>query len=120
MNEQGAIFYLHERHRVTSPGALLFLTISGQRVLDRALTESNILKMLAIPEDSARLSVARLASTGFSFVQQGYWTSDTYDYGITFIGEQYVRTKWSTLFSIEGITFGGIHDFQDIVVLRRR
>jgi hypothetical protein len=38
---------------------------------------------------------------------------------MTFIGEAYVRSNWSTLFSIEDITVGGIHDFQDIVVLKR-
>lgn len=119
MNEQDANFYLHELHRVTSQGAFLFLTIHGQRALDRALTESSILKMLAIPQDSVRLSVAKLASTGFSFVQQGYLTSDTYDYGMTFISENYVRTRWSELFFVENIALGGIHDFQDIVVLRR-
>jgi SAM-dependent methyltransferase len=119
MNEQDAGFYIRELQRVTRPGALLFLSIHGQRALDRALSESNILTMLAIPEDSVRLSVARLASTGFSFVQQGYWTSDSYDYGMTFIGENYVRAKWSMVFSVESISFGAIHDFQDIVVLKR-
>jgi SAM-dependent methyltransferase len=120
MNERDAGFYLQELHRVTRPGAFLLLTIHGQRALDRALSERNILKMLEISKDSVKLSVAKLASTGFSFVPQGYWTSDSYDYGMTFIGENYVRTKWSMLFSVEGITFGGIHDFQDIVLLRRQ
>ena len=120
MNEQDVNFYLRELHRVTRPGALLFLTIHGQRALHRALTENDILKMLAIPERSVRLSAAELASTGFSFVlQQAHLTSDSYDYGVTFISENYLRAKWSELFSVENIAFGGIHDFQDIVVLRR-
>ena len=120
MNEPDAAFYVRELHRVTRPGALLFLTVHGHRALVRALTESRILEMLAISGESANASVAKLASTGFSFVRQnGHLTSDSYDYGIAFIGETYVRSHWSRLFSVEGITSGGIHDFQDIVVLRR-
>jgi hypothetical protein len=46
-------------------------------------------------------------------------TSDSHDYGMTFISDAYVRSNWSQLFSIEDITVGGIHDFQDIVVLKR-
>jgi len=120
MNEQDADFYLDELHRVTRPGSFLFLTIHGQRALERASTENDVLVMLAIPEDSVRLSQAKLASTGFSFVQQGHWTCDSYEYGVTFISEDYVRTKWSRFFVVENIAFGAIHDFQDIVVLRRR
>jgi hypothetical protein len=76
--------------------------------------------MLAVPEHSVRLSAAKLASTGFGFVlQQAHLTSDSYDYGVTFISEHYVRTKWLQLFFVENTAFGGIHDFQDIVVLRR-
>jgi hypothetical protein len=120
MNEQDADFYVRELHRVTRPGAQLLLTVHGQRALDRALTESRILEMLAIPEESANASVAKLASPGFSFVRQdGHLTSDSYEYGIAFIGETYIRTNWSRLFVVDGITSGGIHDFQDIVVLRR-
>jgi hypothetical protein len=104
MNGQDADFYVRELHRVTCPGALLFLTIHGQRALDRALTESHILAMPAISRESAEGSVAKLTSTGFSFVRQnGRLTSDSYDYSITFIGERYIGTKWSRLFSVEGI-----------------
>jgi hypothetical protein len=120
MNERDADFYLHELHRITRPGSFLFLTIHGQRALDRASSENAILLMLAISEDSVRLSQAKLASTGFSFVQQGHLTCNSYEYGITFISENYVRTKWSRFFVVEKIAFGAIHDFQDIVVLRRR
>jgi len=103
MNGHDADFYVRELHRVTRPGALLFLTIHG-RALDRALTESHILAMPAISRESAESSVAKLTSTGFSFVRQnGHLTSDSYDYGITFIGERYIGTKWSRLFSVEGI-----------------
>lgn len=121
MNEQDANFYLQELHRITRPGAILLLTIHGQRALDRALTELKILDMLAISRDAASHSSAVLSSGGFSFVlQQGHLTSEIYEYGMTFISDVYVRAEWSKYFVIEKIVPAGIYDFQDIVVLRRQ
>lgn len=121
MNEQDANFYLEELHRITSPGAILLLTIHGQRALDRALAEPKILDMLAISRDEASNSSAILSNGGFSFVlQQGHLTTALYEYGETFISDSYVRAEWSKYFAIEQIVHAGIYDFQDIVVLRRQ
>jgi hypothetical protein len=69
--------------------------------------------------DAARAALR--GGTGFCFVRQnGHLTSDAYEYGITFISEAYIKQRWSEYFDLETVSVGGIHDFQDIVVLRRR
>ncbi|KRE07474.1 hypothetical protein ASE63_22505 [Bosea sp. Root381] len=118
MSEADSLFYLDELHRVTKPGATLLLTVHGERALKRAETESDIFEMLSIPR--AKLEGARSAMPGFSFIlQQGHLTSDAYEYGISFTGEQYVHTEWAKRFQVNRVVSGAIHDFQDIVVLKR-
>ena len=122
MNERDQFFYLDELRRVTRAGAMLFLTVSGARVLARAETDPNIAEMLALPEGG--LVTARAAfdgGHGFCFLlQHGHLTSKDYDYGVAFISEAYIARNWSKYFEVEDIARGAIHDFQDIVVLRRR
>jgi SAM-dependent methyltransferase len=122
MNERNQFFYLDELQRVTSAGAMLFLTVSGARVLERAETEPNIAKMLAMPEGGLVTARAAFdAGPGFCFLlQHGHLTSREYEYGVTFISEAYITRKWSRYFEVQAIARGAIHDFQDIVVLRRR
>ena len=43
---------------------------------------------------------------------------EPFEYGITFVPEGYVRDHWGKLFDIVDYHYGGIHDFQDIVVLK--
>ncbi len=121
MNERDHLFYLEEFKRVTAPGAQLLLTVCGARVIERAEREPEVLQMLAIPPDE--LAPARDAlghGNGFRFVQQkGHLTSEAYEYGITFISPSYIAQRWSQYFEIERVVPAGIHDFQDIVVLRR-
>ena len=122
MNEPNQFFYLDELRRVTRAGAMLFLTVSGTRVLERAETDSIIATMLALPQGG--LAAARAAfdaGPGFCFLrQQGGLTSRRYEYGATFISEGYIAHNWSRYFEVQNIARGAIHDFQDIVVLRRR
>jgi SAM-dependent methyltransferase len=122
MNERDQFFYLGELRRVTRAGAMLFLTVSGARVLERAETDPNIADMLAMPEGG--LVMARAAfdtGEGFCFLlQHGHLTSKDYEYGVTFISEAYIARNWSKYFEVQGIVRGAIHDFQDIVVLKRR
>jgi len=122
MNERNQFFYLDELRRVTRAGAMLFLTVSGTRVLERAETDSIIATMLALPKGG--LAAARAAfdgGPGFCFLRQhGSLTSRRYEYGVTFISEAYIARNWSRYFELQDIVRGAIHDFQDIVVLRRR
>jgi SAM-dependent methyltransferase len=122
MNEPDHLFYLAELRRVTTPGARLFLTVAGERVLERAQDEAGVLEMLATPPSALNDACAALsAPPGFFFVrQEGHLTSAAYEYGIAFISETYIKQCWTKYFDLEDISLGGIHDFQDIVVLRRR
>ncbi|MGH8136476.1 MAG: methyltransferase domain-containing protein, partial [Steroidobacteraceae bacterium] len=122
MNERDQFFYLDELRRVTRAGAMLFLTVSGARVLERAETESIIATMLALPKGGlAKARAAFDAGPGFCFLPQlGHLTSSRYEYGVTFISEAYIARNWSRYFELQDIVRGAIHDFQDIVVLRRR
>ena len=106
---------------MTAPGARLFLTVCGERSLQRAENDMAVLQMLTLPPGG--LDAARAAlhgGSGFFFVrQEGHLTSNAYEYGITFISEAYIKQRWSEYFDFETVAVGAIHDFQDIVVLRR-
>jgi SAM-dependent methyltransferase len=121
MNEPDHLFYLSELRRVTVPGAWLFITVCGERVLQRAEDESGVLQMLMIPPgglDAARAALR--GGSGFFFMrQEGHLTSKAYEYGITLISAAYIEQRWSAFFDLKTVAAGGIHDFQDIVVLRR-
>ena len=122
MSESDHLWYLAELRRLTVPGARLFLTVAGERALQLAENEPKVLQMLAMP--SGGLNAARAAlrgGQGFCFQRQnGHLTSKAYEYGITFISQAYIEQKWSEYFDLEKVAIGGIHDFQDIAVLRRR
>ncbi|MGH6837544.1 MAG: methyltransferase domain-containing protein [Methylocella sp.] len=122
MNEQNQFFYLNELQRVTSAGAMLLLTVHGARVLERAETDPNVAMMLALPDGGLVMARAAFdAGQGFCFLlQRGHLTSKDYEYGVTFISEAYIARNWSRYFEVQAIVRGAIHDFQDIVVLRRR
>ncbi|HEY0331648.1 MAG TPA: class I SAM-dependent methyltransferase [Rhodopseudomonas sp.] len=122
MNEADSEFYLRELHRVTKPGACLLLTVHGRRALTRAETEARIFEMLSIPEAGMKEAMRRMADPGFTFIiqPQGHLTTENYEYGISFTDEGYIRSRWSKFFFVEKIVAGGIHDFQDIVVLRKQ
>ena len=121
MTEADQFFYLSELARVTVPGALLFLTVHGERALTRAETEARIFAMLEVPRTAIDEARKALEGKGFHFIlQNGHLTSNAYEYGITFISDRYVRDEWSRYFSVKAVRSGAIHDFQDIVVLEAR
>lgn len=115
-------FYLSELARVCAPGAVLMLSIHGQRALDRALGEQMIFDMLCIPRPSLEEVERRFADGRcYGFIRQnGHLSSATYDYGITFISQPYIRAEWTRHFDLVDIGTGALHDFQDVVVLRAR
>lgn len=121
LNEQDQLFYLAELRRVCRPGAILLLTVSGERVLERALTSPAIAAMIAIP--APELEAARASfetGSGFHFsLQDGHLTTSEHQYGATFISARYVDEVWGRQFELVEIRRAAIHDFQDIVVLRR-
>jgi len=121
MNEPDHLLYLDELRRVTVSGGRLFITVCGERVLRRAKDDKMVLQMLNLPPGGLDIAHAALrGGSGFFFVRkEGHLTSNAYEYGIAFISEAYIKHRWSEYFDLEAVAVGGIHDFQDIVVLRR-
>lgn len=134
LNETGQDEFLQELNRVCKPDGRLFLTIHGLRAMTRALTEPKIRSMLDMPDELFEKAREKFDRDELAFVlQHGHLTtvidgvavagkviSDPFEYGITFMSEAYVRAHWSQWFEILDYRYGGIHDFQDIVVLRPR
>jgi SAM-dependent methyltransferase len=132
LNETNQDMFLQDLARVCKPEGLLFLTIHGQRAMTRALTEPKIRSLLDMPDELFEQARGKFERDELAFVlQHGHLTtvidgvaiagkviSDPFEYGITFMSEAYVRAHWSQWFEIVDYRSGGIHDFQDIVVLR--
>ena len=132
LNESSQDQFLQELRRVCKPDGVLFLTIHGRRALNRAIAEPSIKAMLSVDEDLFQAARKKIENGQYAFIiQQGHLTtigqdglrrdkviSDPFEYGITFIPEEYLRAHWTQWFDIVDYHVGAIHDFQDIVVLR--
>jgi len=132
LNETNQDMFLQDLARVCKPEGLLFLPIHGQRAMTRALTAPKITSRLDMPDELFEQARGKFERDELAFVlQHGHLTtvidggaiagkliSDPFEYGITFMSEAYVRAHWSQWFEIVDYRSGGIHDFQDIVVLR--
>lgn len=121
MNENDHLFYLTEIARVTKPGACILLTTHGERALNRAENEDRIFNMLQVSKRAVAKARKALSAGGFKFIRQwfGHLSSFFYAYGITFISAAYVERVWSKYFQVISVRSGAIHDFQDIVVLKK-
>ncbi|WP_395666453.1 glycosyltransferase [Methylocella sp.] len=115
-------FYLAELARLARPGAVVMLTVHGERALARAMADPAVLALMDIPADELKAARRALADgDGFHFTPQyGHLTSDRYSYGVAFAGRRWIDSCWTRWFEIEAHVEGAIHDFQDLVVARRR
>jgi SAM-dependent methyltransferase len=135
LNEGNSDQFLQELARVCRRDGMLFLTLHGRLALDRAISEPPIRTMLDVPEDLFQAARVDFSKGRHAFIlQRGHLTtvdkpvgerllkgdgnSDNFEYGITFVPEEYVHTKWSRWFEVVDYRVGALHDFQDIVVLR--
>jgi SAM-dependent methyltransferase len=132
LNESSQFEFLAELARITKPGATLMLTIHGDCALRRAQTEERIFDMISVSRTALDEAARKHAEGRYAFtLQHGHLTRlagdanshsilpDEYEYGITFIPKCYLRDQWSRFFKVKDIVDGGLHDFQDIVVLER-
>ena len=137
LTEKSQDDFLAELARITSRDGYLFLTVHGARALERAKSEQMIRDMLWMDEKSFDKACLEFEQNRHAFIlQQGHLTTvgvdkafkrtaktvieEPYQYGITFIPEQYIFIHWAKWFHVVEIRRGAIHDFQDIVVLRPR
>lgn len=121
LSEPDQLFYLSELGRVTAPGGVLMLTTHGERAVARALSDVRVQDMLTLSApELARLRLVFERGSGFHFVRQlGHLTTESYDYGMSFISAEYVRRCWPALLGEVEIHPGALHDFQDVVLIRR-
>ncbi len=140
LNEKSQDEFLSELHRVCAPEGYLFLTVHGEQALNRAVNEKPIRNMLWVDENLFQNARQKFAKGEHAFIiQYGHLTTvmkgasflrrvfkrvkknqlikEPFEYGITFIPENYIRTHWSHWFNIIDYRHGAIHGFQDIVVL---
>jgi SAM-dependent methyltransferase len=122
ITEASHLFYLRELERIAKSGAYLFLTIHGETAFQRVKTTERYFNLVGIPSEELPDAASRMYCDMYTFIRQGegHPTDRDYDYGITFIPTNYIHRKWSRHFEIVKIASGAIHDWQDIVVLRKR
>jgi SAM-dependent methyltransferase len=127
--------FLAELRRISRPDAYLFLTIHGERALSRAVNEPGMREMLCVEENAFQRARKEFAEGKHAFIlQHGHLTTSTseplcntdrvisepFEYGITFIPENYVRNHWGQWFNVEEYRHGALHSFQDLLVLSPR
>lgn len=139
LTEKSQDQFLAELHRVCRPGGFLFLSVHGKRALDRAVSEPEIRAMLDMTEERFQYALNEFNENRHAFVLQfGHLTTmpekvstmerlrrltvkkrvdEPFQYGVTFIPENYLRSHWNKWFNIMDYRHAAIHDFQDIVVL---
>lgn len=118
--EEPHMDWLRELRRVARPGAILVLTVHGRRALERGKNEEARIPVLGVRLEELHDAEAALQARGFAFIRQTGGRLDQDQYGISFLGEEYVRRVWSREFDVLDYQSGALDDWQDAVVLRRR
>ncbi|MEB3180135.1 MAG: class I SAM-dependent methyltransferase [Nostocaceae cyanobacterium] len=137
LNEQSQDEFLADLHRICAPNGYLFLTVHGLRAFERAVNETMIRDLIAVDEELFQKACRLFEQNQHAFIlQQGHLTTypaeqqqlqassepsiinEPFEYGITFIPENYIREHWTKWFYLVDYCHGAIHSFQDIVVLK--
>jgi SAM-dependent methyltransferase len=118
--EANHLAWLMELRRLAKREGTLVVTLHGEHALRRALSEEAIFRFLRITEADLASARQQLAARHYAFVRQpeGHLNRDLY--GVTFIGRQYVLSRWSEVFEIVSYREGALDSWQDAVVLQPR
>jgi SAM-dependent methyltransferase len=128
LSEPRHLQWLEELHRITRPGAVLILTVQGERVIKAIADERRHGVVPDIDEFTRRIDELKERGFGFfpyrtlprtaadSFGSLMKW--DLTEYGSAFVLEPYVRRVWSQHFEVIA-WHAAPEDWQDFVVLRR-
>ncbi len=119
LSERSHRAWIGELARIARPGAHLVLTTHGERALQCVVDDPERRALVGL--SAAQVSKAREAMrrTGFAFCRQEEVASPDV-YGMTFISEDYVRSRWSGALEVVDYERGGIDGWQDVVTLRKR
>jgi SAM-dependent methyltransferase len=122
ITEESQRLYLRELARISRSGAHLFLSTHGERAFSKVKDDGPMFNVIGIPREELTHVAGAMDAGKYSFVKQnaGHPTESDYEYGITFIPSSYVRAVWGEYFDVMGVVSGAIHDWQDIVVCRKR
>jgi len=117
-SESEEVPWLLELQRVLRPGGLALLTTNGTRAL------ADYLVFPGRDEQWEGVTVSELRNNGILYRNYDAATARIARtgaaYGLTFHDSDYVRRVWSPHFEILEIDEGGMHNGQDLIVLRRR
>jgi SAM-dependent methyltransferase len=120
LDEELHLHWLAELHRITSPGAMLVLTVQGPTCATR-FQEGNAFGLTIPTAEEMRRDRARLDDEGFLYypyprdlLPDGMADAQ----GMTFLTEDYVRRKWLEGFDLADYRTAPT-DWQDFVVLRQ-
>lgn len=133
--------FLADLARCLAPGGRLLLSVHGERALERARTEPRILTLLGVSSPDLEQVEQLTAGGRHGFVLQDghlthsgswrdtwrYWwrgekaIAARHRYGIAFHPSGYLGEHWTRVSGLELLVHrvGGVHDFQDVVVLGR-
>jgi SAM-dependent methyltransferase len=108
--------WLAELERVTKPGGVLVLSVSGQHPFSQLETAW---KDAGVDPSPLR---ATLREKGILFIEDDMWVGGPFPdfYHSTFHAPWYIFDHWSKIFEIKAYVVRGSLDFQDLLLLRRR
>jgi SAM-dependent methyltransferase len=125
LTQQRSQQWIDDIARIMAPGGVLIVTIHGYQALEIIRGSLVHQDMFGLDERSTRDLVTRLENERFVFTPYRAEVIEVAkagaDYGNSFIDQTYVSSHWNTaeLEVLEHIP-GGLRNWQDIVVLRRR
>ncbi|MCA9320645.1 MAG: hypothetical protein KDB53_07920, partial [Planctomycetes bacterium] len=120
LNEANHLVWLEELHRVSSPDAVLILTVMGEHALGRLENETEFREWAGLRPQDLEFARTGLSKGGFAFVRQDEGHLDQSLYGVAFMKPDYVERHWSRWFEVLEYKAAAIENNQDAVVLRPR
>lgn len=120
IDEAATDFYIDELNRLLRPGGIAFLTLHGERALQRALADTAVATLMGIAGERLEQAKVTLEQEGFDFIEQyTHLTQANYRYGTTFVSQRKAEELFGRRFTVLRFVPGAIHSFQDLIVLER-
>jgi ubiquinone/menaquinone biosynthesis C-methylase UbiE len=124
LSESNAREWLSEMHRVLAPQGILIATTAGISTLELIRDSVAQQQMFKLDRSVVVDNIGRLKEERFIFCN---YDPDTLnmakageEYGIAFIHPDYLYEEWGSAdFEVVDFLSGGLHGYQDIVILRR-
>lgn len=124
LSQEATHKWLAELWRVLAPGGVLVVTTHGPTALETIRVSPFHQQMFALQREVIEEVLRDLDQAPFRFFKYAPETlgvtSAGDDYGSTFINPKYIREHWTERFDMLEYLPGGLHGWQDIVVLGRR